>query len=125
MTELGKIIEGAVTIAFGMIAYFFIPDFPDRNNFLSAEETKVGGASKIRDDFILARIDADRGDALPDDVTTDKVLKHLRDWILWAFATTPAYAISGRKDLRRINSGTKRQYRFLLACDLVRNGMGD
>ncbi|KAJ8094891.1 hypothetical protein PM082_010106 [Marasmius tenuissimus] len=84
------IIEGAITIAFGMIAYFFIPDFPDRNNFLSAEETK----------FILARIDADRGDALPDDVTTDKVLKHLRDWILWTFvvmflaATTPAYAIS-------------------------------
>ncbi|KAK1229025.1 hypothetical protein PQX77_007926 [Marasmius sp. AFHP31] len=84
------IIEGAVTIAFGMIAYFFIPDFPDRNNFLSAEETK----------FILARIDADRGDALPDEVTTDKVLRHLRDWVLWAFvvmflaATTPAYAIS-------------------------------
>ncbi|KAF9263892.1 MFS general substrate transporter [Marasmius fiardii PR-910] len=84
------IVEGSVTVLFGMVTYFYIPDFPDRNNFLTAEQTKL----------ILDRIEGDRGDSLPDEFTAKKVLSHLGDWVLWAFVimflagTTPAYAIS-------------------------------
>ncbi|ESK93153.1 high-affinity nicotinic acid transporter [Moniliophthora roreri MCA 2997] len=84
------IIEGAGTIAFGIVSCAFLPDFPDRNTFLTKEETKL----------ILDRIEQDRGDALPDKVTTAKVLRHMGDPMLWAYAlmfmaaTMPAYAIS-------------------------------
>ncbi|KAG7093368.1 hypothetical protein E1B28_007050 [Marasmius oreades] len=84
------IVEGSVTLLFGMMTYFYIPDFPDRNNFLTARQTKL----------VLDRIEQDRGDSLPDNITTKKVLKHLSDWVLWAFVvmflagTTPAYAMS-------------------------------
>ncbi|KAF8229045.1 MFS general substrate transporter [Tricholoma matsutake] len=83
------IVEGAMTIVFGVSAWFFIPDFPDQNTFLTQEQTA----------FILARVERDRGDSIPDALSGAKVVKHLLDWRAWAFAimylcaTMPAYAI--------------------------------
>ncbi|ESK97355.1 high-affinity nicotinic acid transporter [Moniliophthora roreri MCA 2997] len=83
------VIEGGITILFGITAYFYLPGFPDTNKFLSRTETE----------FILRRIEDDRGDALADPVTLNKVLGHLMDWKVWVFgtmflcATIPAYAI--------------------------------
>ncbi|KAG5635165.1 hypothetical protein H0H81_012177 [Sphagnurus paluster] len=71
------IIEGAITIALGVIAWFFIPDFPDQNRFLTSDETAL----------VLKRIEDDRGDSIPDSITREKVFKHLGDWTLWAYGT--------------------------------------
>jgi hypothetical protein len=57
----------------GVLSYFFIPDFPDKNIFLSKAQTK----------FILQRIEIDRGDATPDAITWQSVLKHCSDWKNW------------------------------------------
>ncbi|KAG5651625.1 hypothetical protein H0H81_008002 [Sphagnurus paluster] len=57
------IIEGAITILFGIIAWFYISDFPDQNTFLSQEETA----------FILERVERDRGDSIPDELTKKKL----------------------------------------------------
>ncbi|KAG8956088.1 hypothetical protein FRC03_010968 [Tulasnella sp. 419] len=47
------IIEGLVTCVLGFLAYFLIVDFPDKNKFLTAEQTE----------WLLQRINKDRGDA--------------------------------------------------------------
>ena len=59
----------------GITTWLFIPDFPDQNKFLTLEQT----------DLVLKRIDEDRGDAIPDEFTAQKVRKHLLDWTIWAF----------------------------------------
>jgi hypothetical protein len=64
-----------MTIVFGVFAWFFIPDFPDQNNFLTQEQTA----------FMLARVERDRGDSIPDGLTGRKVIEHLSDWRAWAF----------------------------------------
>ncbi|PPQ87485.1 hypothetical protein CVT25_008221 [Psilocybe cyanescens] len=84
------IIEGAITVVFGIIAWFLLPGFPDQNTFLTQEETAL----------ILQRVEQDRGDSLPDVLTKEKVIRYLLDWKIWAIsmmymcATLPAYAIS-------------------------------
>lgn len=35
------IIEGIITIVLGVLTFFFVPDFPDKNTFLTKEQTKV------------------------------------------------------------------------------------
>ncbi|KIM40316.1 hypothetical protein M413DRAFT_28802 [Hebeloma cylindrosporum] len=69
------IIEGAITVFLGGVTWLFIPAFPDQNTFLTPEQTA----------FVLKRIDDDRGDALPDPVTFEKVKRYLTDWTLWAY----------------------------------------
>lgn len=59
----------------GIVAYFFIPDFPDRNRFLSPEQTAL----------VLKRVEEDRGDSIPDELTFKKIMSHLGDWTLWAY----------------------------------------
>lgn len=68
-----QIIEGAITIAFGIIAWFFLPNFPDQNTFLTQEETNI----------ILQRVEKDRGDSVPDALSMEKLCSHLLDWKLW------------------------------------------
>ncbi|KNZ74905.1 hypothetical protein J132_05904 [Termitomyces sp. J132] len=83
------IIEGAITVAFGIIAWFYISEFPDQNTFLDDEQTKL----------VLDRVERDRGDSIPDEMTQRKLFEHLSDWKLWVYslmymcATMPAYAI--------------------------------
>jgi len=83
------IIEGIITIVLGLLTYMFVPDFPDKNRFLTEQQTQL----------ILHRVEKDRGDSLPDKMTWQKLRLHLSDWTMWAFAlmfmcaTMPAYAI--------------------------------
>jgi MFS transporter, ACS family, DAL5 transporter family protein len=64
-----------MTMALGVLCYFFLVDFPDKNQFLTHAETK----------FVLKRIEDDRGDSVPDKITLEKVLHHLMDWKLWVY----------------------------------------
>ncbi|KAJ3514754.1 hypothetical protein NLJ89_g2185 [Agrocybe chaxingu] len=78
------IIEGAITIAFGFVAWVFLPGFPDQNAFLTEEETSI----------VLQRVEKDRGDAVPDALTFEKVVKHLLDWKIWAIGIPPYTPLS-------------------------------
>lgn len=64
-------------MAFGVIAWFYVPGFPDENGFLNQEETA----------FILKRVEEDRGDSKPDAVSLGKVIHHLLDWKIWVIGT--------------------------------------
>ncbi|KDR68722.1 hypothetical protein GALMADRAFT_231048 [Galerina marginata CBS 339.88] len=83
------LLEGLLTIVLGVLTWFFIPDFPDKSRFITEEQRKM----------VLDRVQADRGDSVPDKMTWDKLFTHLKDPLLWAFAamflasTMPAYAI--------------------------------
>ncbi|KAG6858030.1 hypothetical protein C0995_003203, partial [Termitomyces sp. Mi166 len=72
------VIEGAITILVAGFAYTAFPEFPDNNRFLSPEQTKM----------VLARVEKDRGDSLPDKMTSAKLRLHLCDWKIWIFATS-------------------------------------
>ncbi|KAL4940432.1 hypothetical protein BDV06DRAFT_230316 [Aspergillus oleicola] len=85
------IIEGAITTGVCAIGWFIIIDFPTKaDGFLSPEEKQ----------FVIDRINHDRGDAEEDQLTGAKILQHLKDWKLyfWAFnlmaSTLPGYAYS-------------------------------
>ncbi|KAJ6593467.1 major facilitator superfamily domain-containing protein [Mycena capillaripes] len=84
------IIEGAVTLFLALTAFFLLPEFPESNTFLTAEQTA----------FVLRRVEDDRGDSIPDQLTARKILHHLGDWTLWAYGlmfmccTLPAYALA-------------------------------
>jgi len=83
------LIEGIVTVVLGIATWFFIPDFPDKNRFLNADDTKM----------IMDRVEADRADSIPDPMNITVIIKHFKDPLLWGFAlmfmasTMPAYAI--------------------------------
>ena len=79
----------------GMIGYFFIVDFPELSyqkswNFLNEEEA----------DFVVARIEKDRADAMPREFRVGSYLKNALDIKVWGFAclfmltTTNSYAIA-------------------------------
>lgn len=70
-----QIIEGAMTITLGVLSIYFVIDFPEKNNFLTEAETNL----------ILRRIEADRGDSVPDEITAARVWLHLLDWKIWVF----------------------------------------
>lgn len=85
------IIEGTITSSVCLIGWFIIIDFPTQaGKFLKPEEQE----------FIIARINNDSGDAAEDPITMERVLHHLKDWKLyvWAFnlmaSTLPGYAYS-------------------------------
>lgn len=58
-----------------ILSWLYIPDFPDKNRFLTREQTE----------FVLQRIELDRGDSVPDPITFEKARLHLSDWRLWAY----------------------------------------
>ncbi|KXH60980.1 hypothetical protein CSAL01_10198 [Colletotrichum salicis] len=85
------IIEGAITVVVCALGWFIIIDFPTQaGKFLKPAEQE----------FIIARINQDRGDAEEDHINLAKILHHLKDWRLyfWAFnlmaSTLPGYAYS-------------------------------
>ena len=69
------IVEGAMTVTAGIVAWFFIVDFPQKAKFLHDYERER----------IIDRLNKDRGDAEHDQITRAKVLTHLSDWKLWVF----------------------------------------
>ncbi|KAK7455123.1 hypothetical protein VKT23_004704 [Stygiomarasmius scandens] len=84
------LVEGIITVILGVITYLYIPDFPDRNTFLTPEQTRL----------VLDRVQKDRGDSVADTITTRKVFSHLGDWLIWAYSlmfmggTMVSYAIA-------------------------------
>ncbi|KAK6387485.1 hypothetical protein LTS17_000754 [Exophiala oligosperma] len=88
------IIEGILTCALAIGAYFIIVDFPEESpkswHFLNEEEAA----------FVVARIEQDRSDTYPDKFSVGKYLKNALDSKVWAFAwlymltTTNTYAIA-------------------------------
>jgi len=84
------IMEGIITVLLGVVAFIWLPSFPDKNTFLTPEQTKL----------ILDRVEKDRGDSVPDAITGEKVRRYLGDWTMWAYAlmfmnaTMPSYAIT-------------------------------
>ncbi|CAG7854679.1 Uncharacterized transporter C11D3.18C [Serendipita indica DSM 11827] len=83
-------VEGLITAGLAIAAYLLIADFPDKNRFLSVEETKL----------VIQRINADRGDAEYDQMTWSKLRAYLCDFKIWVFgllffgSTVPSYAIA-------------------------------
>jgi len=83
------IIEGILTIVLGLLTWLFVPDFPDKSRFINEEQRKM----------ILDRVEADRGDSIPDKITGAKILHHMSDPVIWLMAlmflssAMPAYAI--------------------------------
>ena len=70
------IIEGALTMVAGVVAWFFLVDFPQSARFLDHCE-------RAR---IIERLNEDRGDGEHDAITRAKVFLHLRDMKVWGFA---------------------------------------
>jgi MFS family permease len=69
------ILEGIFTIIAGLVAWFFIVDFPQRATFLEEYERER----------VIERLNEDRGDGNHDELTAAKIWKHLSDWKVWAF----------------------------------------
>lgn len=86
------IVEGCITSIMGIVAFFFLVDFPDspRDTFLTEEEKNV----------VRARLAAERGTHEDHRVTIKSTLMALKDWKVWACtfmymsATIGAYAFS-------------------------------
>ncbi|KAG6920205.1 hypothetical protein DXG01_004974 [Tephrocybe rancida] len=77
-----QIIEGAITVFFGIIAWFYISEFPDQNTFLDSEQTAL----------VLDRVERDRGDSIPDEMTLRKIISYLLDWKLWVYGKSSLIA---------------------------------
>ncbi|KIW57782.1 hypothetical protein PV05_02342 [Exophiala xenobiotica] len=90
------ILQGVVTCVMAIVSFLFIVDFPELSTrsfglkFLNEEEAA----------FVVARIEKDRHDAIPEDFKLGKYLKHALDLKVWGFAalfgltTTNTYAIA-------------------------------
>ena len=76
------IVEGAMTVTAGIVAWFFIVDFPQKAKFLHDYERER----------IIERLNKDRGDGEHDQITPAKVVTHLSDWKLWVFGLTVSHA---------------------------------
>ena len=70
------IIEGAMTMLAGLVAWFFLVDFPQKASFLDDYERE----------HVIQRLNEDRGDGEHDQITTSKILQHLRDPKIWGFS---------------------------------------
>lgn len=87
------ILEGILTCVVAIGAWFIILDFPDK-------AAKQGFLNEREADFVLRRIEEDRGDSEADPLTWAKFFKHLSDLKLWAFCTlfmsttVPVYAFA-------------------------------
>jgi hypothetical protein len=65
-----------MTIVGAIVAWFFIVDFPQKATFLKEEERT----------HAIKRLNEDRGDGDHDQITTQKIWLHLRDWKVWGFS---------------------------------------
>ncbi|TKX20120.1 MFS transporter-like protein 139 [Elsinoe australis] len=91
------ILQGVITCAVAIIAFFTIVDFPE---LASKKGFGLKFLSKEESDFVVARIEKDRHDAIPEEFKVGKYLKNALDLKVWAFATlfmlstTVTYAIA-------------------------------
>lgn len=73
------IVQGAITAFIGILAYFWMVDFPENAHksfmFLNKEESEIAAN----------RIEKDRGDVEPDEFSWSKVLVHAKDPKIYGF----------------------------------------
>lgn len=89
-------IEGALTCVIALLGYCFLVGFPDKSprNLFGA----ILSDREIR--HVLAKVDADRGDAVAEPFSTRKWAGSALDWKIWVFAlifgclTTTTYALA-------------------------------
>lgn len=73
------IIEGCITVLVGILGYFALVEFPDK-----ARHTK-GFLTDAQIDWVLQRLQEDRGDAIPERFSLQKFLRAGLDLRLWCF----------------------------------------
>lgn len=89
------IIEGVITCCIGIFGYFMLVPFPDAN-----PEKAWGFLNKREVEFVIARVNQDRGDAASEPFSLVKFLKPATDLKIWGFAlifcclTTVTYALA-------------------------------
>ncbi|KAJ9617094.1 hypothetical protein H2200_000815 [Cladophialophora chaetospira] len=90
------ILQGVLTCVIGMLGYVLIVDFPEK----AAHAVGFKFLNQREVDFIVARIEKDRHDAIPEEFNIWKYLKGGLDLKVWGFAslfgltTTNTYAIA-------------------------------
>lgn len=92
------ILQGLLTVIVGFIGWYFIVDFPE----LAAGKSVFGKhfLSEKEAAFIVATIEKDRHDAIPEQFNIGKYMKNAADLKIWGFAalfgltTTVTYAIA-------------------------------
>lgn len=73
--------EGVITCAVAIFSYAFLIKFPDEEKtkpswgFLSSEQT----------DFLIARLNAERGDVEPEKFTWKRFLQPATEWYIYGF----------------------------------------
>lgn len=86
--------EGLITCLAGLVGYFLIVDFPE----LASNSWHF--LTKAESEFVVARIEKDRHDAIPEPFHLAAYLKNALDLKIWGFAwlfmlaTTNSYAIA-------------------------------
>ena len=86
--------EGVITCLAGFVGYFMIVDFPE----LAANSWRF--LTPAESEFVVARIEKDRHDAIPEPFNLGSYLKNALDLKIWGFAwlfmlaTTNSYAIA-------------------------------
>lgn len=89
-------IEGTITIGFAFIGYAFTLPFPDQ--LLASGKTSAFTQEEL--ETILDRVERDRGDAAPDELTFKKVFHYAARWELWVYGlmfmccSAPIYAFA-------------------------------
>ncbi|KAG5981570.1 hypothetical protein E4U55_002826 [Claviceps digitariae] len=88
------IVEGSLTCVLAIACYWLLVDFPDSTrkswSFLSAREKQ----------WVVSRVEKDRGDAKTEAFQLSKFLRGGKDWKVWAYAmiyfgtTTMTYALA-------------------------------
>jgi hypothetical protein len=67
------ILEGVITVAIGLLAPFFLVDFPDKAKFLKPPEKE----------HVINRLNIERGDGETHNLTWKAFRSHISDWTLW------------------------------------------
>ena len=79
--------QGIITICLGIMGYVFHRRLPRPQHAAPTRSLAAPSSHSSEAAIIKARIDRDRGDAVPSTpLTCSKVLHHLRDWKLWEWA---------------------------------------
>lgn len=92
------IMQGVITCVMALIGFFTIVDFPELSNKKSGFAIKFLNEKEAA--FVVARIELDRHDAIPEKFSVGKYLKNAADLKVWGFAalfgltTTSTYAIA-------------------------------
>lgn len=88
------IIEGVITIGLAILGYWLLVDFPD------SQRQSWAFLNKRECDWVVARIQKDRGDSVAPPFHLGSFLRGGKDWKVWAYAliffntTTISYALA-------------------------------